>query len=262
MNLSGALLTLGLFGLASAPLWFILDAFNVGICAVLIGLCLLLPWFVPEPFFLCLAMGPVAIYLLLFGAINLARRPFVVSGGRDLAALALAASGMVITGPMELFFPTVASMRLGAYVWVLMLALYVLAVILLVLSARPRLVIYNISTEELRPILSDLAGQLDPDARWAGDNLALPRLGVQLHLDSVAKMRNVALISSGPVQSHEGWRRLGQSLQTALAQLEVPRNHRAVGLLSAGMIILLFLILALSSDPQSIAQALVEMFWV
>ena len=38
-----------------------------------------------DPFRLCLALGPVAIYLLLLGAVNLSRRPLLVSGVRDAA---------------------------------------------------------------------------------------------------------------------------------------------------------------------------------
>ncbi|MEI7903478.1 MAG: hypothetical protein WCK89_24835, partial [bacterium] len=58
-----------------------------------------------DPFRLCLAFGPVAIYAVLLGAINLLRRPFAVSGTRDAAALGLAVSGLVIVGPIELFLP-------------------------------------------------------------------------------------------------------------------------------------------------------------
>jgi hypothetical protein len=47
----------------------------------------------------------VAVYLLLLGVVNWSRRPLLVSGGRDAAALALAVSGMAIVGPIELFFP-------------------------------------------------------------------------------------------------------------------------------------------------------------
>ena len=57
---------------------------------------------------------------------------------------------------------------------------------LVLLVLRPRLVIYNISVDQLRPILAELVEQLDSEARWAGDSLALPALGVQLHLDNTA----------------------------------------------------------------------------
>jgi hypothetical protein len=261
MDFWNILFSIVLLSLAVSPLWFIVDAFSVGVSAALMALCLFLPFFLSEPFAICLAAGPVAIYFVTFGAINLARRPFLVSGGRDFAVLALAATGLVIVGPMQLFYPAVASLRFGANVWVLLVALYVMIVICLVLFLRPRLVIYNIAAEELRPVLADVASKLDPDARWAGDSLSLPTLGVQLHIDCVAKMRNASLVSSGPSQNHQGWRRLELALQAALANVEVPRNTRAVGLLSAAAIILLFLVLAVSSDPQSVAQAIVEMFW-
>lgn len=261
MDLWNILFSIALLALTLSPLWFLVDAFNLGISAALVVLCLVLPFFLAEPLAIFLAVGPVAIYLILLGAINLARRPFLVSGTRDFAVLALAAAGMFIVGPMELFFPTVASLRFGANVWILMIGLYVLMAVCLVLFFRPRLVIYNIAAEELRPILADLAAKLDAEARWAGDNLSLPALGVQLHLDCVTRMRNVSLVSSGPVQSHQGWRRLELALDAALAGVEVPRNVRAVGLISAALTILLFLVVAVSSDPQSVAQAIVEMFW-
>ena len=261
MDFWSIVLTTGLLALSFSPLLFAFDAFNLVLSAALVALSLFLPLFLSEPFRICLALGPVAVYLFVFGAINLARRPFVVSAARDFAVLALAVVGLMVVGPMELFFPLTASIRFGSSVWMLLIALYVLAVVFLILFLRPRLIIYNISTGELRPILADLAGKLDADARWAGDSLALPNLGVQLHVDSVARMRNVALVSSGPAQNHQGWRRLELGLQAALAHVEVPRNVRAVSLISAALIILLILVVAVSTDPQTVAQAIVEMFW-
>ncbi len=58
-----------------------------------------------DPLRFCLAIGPVTVYLLLLGAVNLSRRPLLVSGVRDAAALALAAAGLAIIGPLELLFP-------------------------------------------------------------------------------------------------------------------------------------------------------------
>ncbi len=201
----------------------------------------------------------MAVYLLLLGAVNGAHRPLVVSGARDLAALALASSGLVIVGPMQLFFPLRASVNYGAMVWLFLIALYGLAVVMVLLMMRPRVVIYNIALPELRPVLADLAVELDSDARWAGDALALPRLGVQLHLDSVAALRNVSLVSSGPVQNHQGWRRLELALAARLASLETPRNPRAAFLLAAGALVAVVLVLAIARDPQAVAQSFYEM---
>lgn len=240
--------------LALVPLAFRADLGNLGLSAGLVALGAGLRIVSPYPLAMGVALGPLAIYLLAIGTINLARRPVVVSGTRDTAALGLAALGVVMIGPAELLVPLTASIRLGGFVWVLLVCVYMLGLVLVLLMLRPRLVIYNISIEELRPVLAEVVRDLDPEARWAQDSLALPRLGVQLHLEALALWRNVSLVSSGPLQNPQGWRRLELALAAALARLEVPRNLRAVGLVSAGLMILAVLVLTVSRDPQAVAQ--------
>jgi len=234
------------------------DLIGLALAAALVALGAALLMFRGHPLGACAALGPVAIYLLLLGAVNLSRRPFLMSGVRDTAALALAVVGLVMVGPAEPFFPLAASIRLGVFVWVLLFSMYLLAVVLLLLMVRPRLVIYNISTDELRPILAEVVSKLDAEARWAQDSLALPTLGIQLHLESLAWLRNVSLVSSGPVQNYQGWRRLELALAAALAQVEVPRNVRAMSLVSAGLILLAFLVLTVSREHQAVAQSLID----
>ena len=161
-----------------------------------------------EPFHLCLAFGPVAIYMLLLGVINLARRPLVVSGGRDAAALGLAVSGLVLVGPITLLFPETLAAHFGPagskYLWLMFIGLLAICLSVVLLVVRPRLIIYNISVNQLRPILAEVVERMDSDARWAGDCLFLPGLGVQLHLESFGWMRNMSLVSSGPKQDYQG----------------------------------------------------------
>jgi len=206
----------------------------------------------------------VAVYLLLLGGINLARRPFVVSGTRDTAALGLAVAGLVAVGPIELFFPHAAAAHFGAFVWVFLMAFYALCLVLVLLLLRPRLVIYNVSADELRPFLADLVPQLDADARWAGDGLILPNMGVQLHMENLPLLRNVALVATGVRQNYLGWKRLELSLRAAFSAGEVPRNVRAArllgaGFLAAGTLTVLVLIWAVAHAPQAVAHALFDM---
>lgn len=215
-----------------------------------------------DPFRLCLALGPVAVYLVLVGALNMFRRPFCVSGTRDTAALGLAVSGLMIVGPIELFVPVETMLTFGHYVpylWAVLILLYVLCLVLALLMSRPRLVIYNVSTAELRPTLADVASQLDDDARWAGDSLVLPNVGVRLHIDSIASMRNVSLVSSGPEQDHLGWRRLEQALSASLARLEVSRNPRSLSLVTAGALLGVGLLLVIAHDPHAVFNSLAGM---
>ena len=83
-----------------------------------------------------IALGPLAVYLLLVGIINLSRRPFLTTGARDVAAIGVAISGFIAAGPMELFLPEAAADRFGPYVWLLLLAFYGLCLTLLVLMMR------------------------------------------------------------------------------------------------------------------------------
>lgn len=211
-----------------------------------------------DPFHLCVACGPLAVYLAIIAAINLVRRPFVVSAVRDVGALGLAVSGLIIVGPVELFFPSAAAIHFGAWVWLLLIALYGLCLILVLLTLRPRITVYNIPAEELRAILADLAPRLDANARWAGESLAMPQLGVQLHLEGSSAMRNISLIAAGPRQSHAGWRKLEAALAEATREFEVPRNHRALGLLAFAGLLVSVMTLAVYNNPQAIAQSLLE----
>ena len=212
-----------------------------------------------HTFSYCVAFGPLALYLVLLGLTNLRRRPLLVSGSRELAALGVALVGLLIVGPMQLFVPDATALRFGWLVWPLLLSFYGLSLTLWMLVARPRLVIFNIRSSQLRPILSELALALDSDARWAGDSLALPQLGVQLRLESFPSMRNVSLVANSDSQSFSGWRRLERSLRSVLKPVEVSPNPRGVGMLVAGLLILTSLVYQVVADPQAVAQGFFEM---
>ena len=216
-----------------------------------------------EPFHQCLALGPVAIYMLLLGVINLVRRPLVVSGGRDAAALGLAVSGLIFVGPTALLFPQSIAAHFGPtgtkYLWLMSVGLMAICLVTLLLILRPRLIIYNISVDQFRPILAEVVERIDADPRWAGDCLFLPGLGVQLHLESFGWMRNISLVSSGPKQDYQGWSRLEVELATALRGIEVPWNLAGLMLLSIGNVLIIGLAWAIIRDPQAIARTVFEL---
>jgi hypothetical protein len=213
-----------------------------------------------DPFRLSIAVVPLAAYLLLLGLVNLRRRPFLTSGGADLAALGVALSGLAFVGPLELFRPEALTREFGNFIWIFLLLFYWLGLLLVVLLMRPRLVIYNVSMEELHPVLAETASRLDLEARWAGNHLTLPGLGVQLHLDSLDAMRNVSLVSSGGRQDIDGWRRLARELTSALRPLRVKSNPRAIGLLLVSLLLLAISVSHMLNHPVELAQAVGEVF--
>ncbi len=213
----------------------------------------------PDPLRLAIALVPIAAYCILLALVNARRRPFVTTGGCDLAALGAALSGVILVGPIELFRPEAASAEFGGYVWLFLLVFYWLWVWLAVLVARPRLVVYNTSGEELRPVVAEAARRIDPQARWAGDSLALPTLGVTLHMESFEIMRHVSLVSSGGKQNVAGWRRLSAELRNQLAGLRVARNPRSLGLMLLAVALIALSIVHMLNRPHEVAQAMREM---
>jgi hypothetical protein len=201
----------------------------------------------------------LAVYLLLVGMINLSRRPLLTTGGRDTAALAIAVSGFVIAGPMELFLPERAARHFGPYVWLLLLALYVLVVFLLVLMLRPRLVIYNLAADTLRPLLVEAVSDLDQQARWIGDSLILPGLHVQLHIEPFHAMRNIQLVATGPRQSYAGWRRLERALAPCLRGVTTPPSPYGLRLILLALLMVALMTFSVVQDPPAVAQSLREM---
>lgn len=213
-----------------------------------------------DPFRLAVAAVPIAAYFALLGLINLRRKPLVTTGASDLAALGVALTGAVWVGPLELFRPQAATAEFGNYIWPILIAFYWLWVSLAVLTARPRLVVYNTSAQELRPVLAEAVAPLDPEARWAGDSLHLPRLGIQLHLDEFPLMRNVALASTGSRQNLESWRRLASSIRRSMRSLRVRPNPRAAGFLLLATLLFALCLEQLLSRPQDLAKAIEQVF--
>ena len=213
-----------------------------------------------DPLHFCIALGPLALYFLLIGGINLSKRPFVTTGARDIAALGVGVSGLIIAGPMELFLPETAAWHFGGIlVWLLLLSLYFLGTTLLVLLLRPRIVIYNVTAEQLRPVLSEVVGDLDPQARWAGSCLILPKLGVQLHVESMPPLKNTQLIAAGSQQNYAGWRKLEVAMARSLSEREGQQNPYAYTLLLMGIVLAGLVISTMATQSNEVAQELREM---
>jgi hypothetical protein len=213
----------------------------------------------PDPLHLAVALGPIATYLLVLGLIHLSARPLVVSGGRDAAALAVAIAGLVIAGPLELFLVEEAAVRYGLIAWVLMLTAYALIASLIILMQRPRIVIYNITLQQLRPVLGDAVLRLDENARWAGESLDMPHLGVRLYLECTPLTKNVQLVAAGPEQNLPGWKHLEKTLASALRKTR--SSTRRLGLLAtaAGLGLAFFVTYLLARDPGNVMHAVNEM---
>ncbi|MHC2067801.1 hypothetical protein ACYFX5_10035 [Bremerella sp. T1] len=193
-----------------------------------------------DPVRLAIAICPLAAYLALIGVINLRRGPFITSGGRDLLALSIGLSGLAMIGPLALMMPSWSIAVYRSYAWLLMLALYFLMVTFFILTRRPRIVAYNTSIKNLRPLLREVADGLDPGARWAGESLFLPSLHLHVVMEEDYGTRNVLIKSVGPRQDFNGWRQLELGLvQVARQHKKQSINPYGIFLVSVGIFMLL-----------------------
>ncbi len=212
-----------------------------------------------DPLHFCIAVVPLAVYLLLIGILNLRRRPFVTSGARDAAAVGIGICGLMMAGPMELFMPQTAAAQYGSLVWLMMLAFYGLMVSLTVLLMRVRIVAYNITSEQLRPILTKIALEFDKSSRWSGDGLLIPAKKIHLHMDPALWNRSVQLTASGIAQSYEGWNDLEAELKQAVKSVEVRANLLGINLLGGSLALALVTLYWMLMDQESVVAAFREM---
>lgn len=176
------------------------------------------------------ALVPVAAYLVAVGCLHLRRRPVALSGHVDVALLTLGIAGMVIAGPLALLQPGVGTSAWTAAVLLLGFAVVVAGA---VLAARPRMVIYNVGLDQMRPVVASVAAGLDPTARWAGETAALPARGLQVHLDERGPARTVSVIAAGRT-SAEAWAEFSRRLRRAIRTIRVRPSPWAWAFLSAG----------------------------
>jgi hypothetical protein len=180
------------------------------------------------------ALFPLAAYFIWLAWAHVRRRPLAVSGAFDAAVLAAAVSGLAIVGPLALVMPVTGG---APWSWPVVALLCVLAVAICVLVSRPRLVVYNITVEQLRPLVAEVVAALDPQARWAGESAALPGRGFQVHVEGNGPLRTVSIVNVGERSSPEGWGEFSRRLRGGLRGLRVRRSPWAPVFAGLGLIV-------------------------
>lgn len=185
---------------------------------------------------LWIALVPLGCYLLGLAWAHLRRRPLAVSGVFDGAVLAVAVSGLAVVGPLALLVPVTGG---SPWSWPVLAFLFALCVAVCVLVSRPRMVVYNITVEQFRPLVAEVVSSLDPKARWAGESAALPDRGFQLHIEGNGPLRTVSVVNVGERSSPEGWGEFTRRLRRAIRGLRVRRSPWGglFGFLGCGMLL-------------------------
>ena len=183
-----------------------------------------------------IALLPLGCYLLGLAWAHLRRQPLAVSGVFDGVMLAAAVSGLAVVGPLALLVPVTGG---SPWSWPVLAFLFALCVAVCVLVSRPRLVVYNITVEQFRPLVAEVVSTLDPKARWAGESAALPDRGFQLHIEGNGGLRTVSVVNVGERSSPEGWGEFTRRLRRAVRGLRVRRSPWGMlfGCLGCGLLV-------------------------
>jgi hypothetical protein len=130
---------------------------------------------------------------------------------------------------------------------------------LLILMIRPRLVVYNVTVEQLRQALAAVMTRLSLEHRWAGDSLALPGLGVQLNVEKFPAMRNVSLVATSSEQSYRGWLQLERALAAELQTLQVEPKPLGYAMICLSILMLACSMAWMMMNPKEVAQGFFEL---
>ena len=224
-----------------------------------------------APLHLCIALGPLVTYTTIVGGVHLFRRPFVWSGPVDLIGLGIAVIGFVIVGPMELFYPegapawygarglTLLNPWFGIVIWLLFIGLYLMSLLWIALSSRPRLVVYNLDRSQLLVILEQLLPRLDSDVQWLADAVMLPKLGIQFSIEHNRVMRCLQLVSVGTRQNLQGWHGFHRELRQEFLVIRTAWNPAGTALVVFAIGAMLLMVVSLMGQGQEMHQALMEM---
>ncbi len=192
-----------------------------------------------DPFTILLALVPLIAYLLVISGVRLSGRALVTTGGRDIAALALAVSGLLAVGPAELFFPSAAATVFGPAVWLALAVFYGLSVSLIALSFPPRIAVYGRTADELFEPL--LAAAQTLDAKASGDagllQVTLPVLGIHLRVDGHRGIDYAQIVAFEPNVSLRFWSKLLGATRAKVQGQTIPFPRRGFAMLGFTLIL-------------------------
>lgn len=206
---------------------------------------------------LVVAILPLATYLVLLGAVRL-YHPLVTTGTRDGFALAIGISGFVVVGPMELFYPTDAAAALGIIVWFILLVLYGLCVILVLLSLKPKIIIYGVRLPDVLEPLLEACKTIDATATLdtAKQQIVMSERGVHLRVDLLGMSDTVQIEAFEQNLHPRFWAHLLLQLRSRVKKVRSGVTGGALGMLSVGLALVAFVVFQVVTQPGELIAGL------
>ena len=207
-----------------------------------------------------IAILPLAAYTNVLGLLRLRSKPTVLSGAMDLLLLGLAVIGIVAIGPIELFFPRAAYSLLGAWVWIVLIALYLFILMLIALNTPPKLVVYGLDHETLRAQVRELLEKEQIRSEWLGYLVDLPELGVRACIEPAGRGSVSQIHAAGKHQNLSGWFTLEKLLLEKVATTRINQRRQAIFWLNVSFVLFAIAAVMISNDLPRLQQLMAGMF--
>jgi hypothetical protein len=216
-----------------------------------------------EPFTILLVLLPLIGYLAVFSLLRLSGKALVTTGGRDVAALAIAVSGMIAVGPGELFFPSSAAAIFGPIVWLALASFYGLSISLIALTMPPKLVVYGRTPDEMYEPLLAAAKKIDRAAEGNASTLqiSLPAISVHLRLAGQRGIDHAQVIAFEPNVSLQFWNQLLGALRKEAHHQIAPMPRRGFGMLFVAVCLSSILIWQSFGNQELVVEGFREWLW-
>lgn len=215
-----------------------------------------------EPFPALLAFTPLILYLFALAILRIGGFVWVTTGVRDFTLVLAAISGMIVIGPMELFFPNATASLLGVWVWIPLLSLYLLFACLLLLGTSKKLVVYGRTAEQVYPALVQAASKLDSGAIENREQLQvhLPSLQAHFRLEVAPGYDCLSVLSFEAMLPPSVWKALQRELRLQLRNTPPPRPRRGWVMFAIASMMTFYLVRYVSSNPALLVEGFRE--WV
>jgi hypothetical protein len=211
----------------------------------------------PNQIVICTNLLPIGTYLCVLGLFHATGRPFITTGARDYLALALALSGLVITGPIDYILHGRMLPDFLVHSHLFGVVIYVLVIGSLVPRSYEKLVIYNCPLETLMPAIRGILDRAGHRFQEVRGGWILSDRGVSLECDPFPALRNVTLYFHG-MRDRELYGQIHRQLVDELTVKRTGWSLVGMFMAAAGGLVLAFSVWIVASDPQNIVAAIRE----
>src|SRR5262245_48997288 len=206
---------------------------------------------------ICANLLPIGTYLCVLGLFHSIGRPLVATGARDYLALALALSGLIITGPIDYILHGRMLPDFLVHSHLIGLVIYALLVAALFPRGHEKLVIYNCQLSYVVEAVHAILQRLGHKFQEVPGGWILAERGVSLECDSFGGLNNVTLHFHG-MRDRQLFCDMHKQLLEVLAAKRTGWSLVGLAMAAAGGLVLAFPVWVVARDPQNIVAAIRE----